>query len=227
LARIEQAGDGYCQGFIISRLGTTPSSITSGTNSTNGSKVNWTNPQVSSCASPGTTSCIQLRLDAVGYAVNALLLKANSTEGQDGITNQFRVGLYPFIQNLCYANVNSSSSCSVGLTTNLTGSTINNFATQLPGDGFVVVPAFGVDPWLDCGQAPRGEMACERTTAWVTSSGHAGRDVCRGLEIGVDIDQMIEGGGRYYDKRDMAKRMWATIMNTLQAIGALPRREVA
>jgi Flp pilus assembly protein TadG len=122
---------GYCQGFIISRLGTTPSSITSGTNSTNGNKVNWTNPQVSSCANPGTTSCIQLRLDAVGYAVNALLTKANSTEGQDGITNQFRVGLYPFIQNLCYANVNSSSSCSVGLTTNLTGSTINNFATQL------------------------------------------------------------------------------------------------
>ena len=38
---------------------------------------------------------------------------------------------YPFIQNLCYSNVNSSSSCSVGLTTNLTGSTINNFATQL------------------------------------------------------------------------------------------------
>jgi Flp pilus assembly protein TadG len=59
---------GYCQGFIISRLGTTPASITSGTNSTNGNDVNWTNPQVSSCASPGTTSCIQLRLDAVGYA---------------------------------------------------------------------------------------------------------------------------------------------------------------
>jgi Flp pilus assembly protein TadG len=122
---------GYCQGFIISRLGTTPSSITSGTNSTNGNKVNWTNPQVSSCANPGTTSCIQLRLDAVGYAVNALLTTANNTEAQDGITNQFRVGLYPFIQNLCYANVNSSSSCSVGLTTNLTGSTINNFATTL------------------------------------------------------------------------------------------------
>jgi len=93
--------------------------------------VNWTNPQVSSCASAGTTSCIQLRLDAVGYAVNALLTTANSTEGNDGITNQFRVGLYPFIQNLCYSGVNGSNSCSVGLTTSLTGSTINNFATQL------------------------------------------------------------------------------------------------
>jgi Flp pilus assembly protein TadG len=122
---------GYCQGFIISRLGTTPVSFASGNNSNNGLKVNWTNPQVGSCANPGTTSCIQLRLDAVGYAVNALLTQANSTESQDGITNQFRVGLYPFIQNLCYANVNSSSSCSVGLTTSLTGSTINNFATQL------------------------------------------------------------------------------------------------
>jgi Flp pilus assembly protein TadG len=122
---------GYCQGFIISRLGTTPVSITSGNNSTNGNKVNWTNPQVSSCSSPGTTSCIQLRLDAVGYAVNALLTTANNTETQHQITNQYRVGLFPFIQNLCYANVNSSSSCSVGLTTSLTGSTINNFATTL------------------------------------------------------------------------------------------------
>jgi hypothetical protein len=64
-----------------------------------------------------------------------LLTKANATEGQDGISNQFRVGLYPFIQNLCYSNVNSSSSCSVGLTANLTGSTINNFATQLATAG--------------------------------------------------------------------------------------------
>ena len=98
---------GYCQGFIISRLGTSPVSFANNTtNTTNGSKVNSTNPQVSSCASAGTTSCIQLRLDAVGYAVNALLTTANSTEGNDGITNQFRVGVYPFIQNLCYSGVN-------------------------------------------------------------------------------------------------------------------------
>ena len=54
----------------------------------------------------------------------------------------------------------------------------------------------------------------------------AGRDVCRGLEIGVDIDQKLEGGARYRDKREMAQKLWATIMNTLQAIGALPRKEV-
>jgi DNA polymerase I-like protein with 3'-5' exonuclease and polymerase domains len=55
----------------------------------------------------------------------------------------------------------------------------------------------------------------------------AERDVCRGLEIGVDIDQRLEGGARYRDKRLVAQKMWDTIMDTLQTIGALPRREAA
>ncbi len=122
---------GYCQGFTISRLGTTPVSFTSGTNSTNGSNVNWTNTQVSSCPTAGTTSCIQLRADAVGYAVTSLLSTASTTETNDNVSNQFQVGLFPFIQNLCTASANSSNSCSVGLTTSLTGATITNFATQL------------------------------------------------------------------------------------------------
>ena len=135
---------GYCMGFIISRLGTTPASLSGCTNDSTlpaspgsgkpsgcGQYVNWTNSQVSSCSSPGTTSCIQLRADAVGYAVNQLLATAANTEANDGVTNQFQVGLFPFIQNLCTANANSSNSCSVGLTTNLTGSTITNFAAQL------------------------------------------------------------------------------------------------
>jgi Flp pilus assembly protein TadG len=122
---------GYCQGFIISRLGTTPVSFTSGTNSSNGSNVNWTNTQVSSCPTAGTTSCIQLRADAVGYAVTSLLSTASTTETNDGVANQFQVGLFPFIQNLCTASANSSNSCSIGLTTSLTGSTITNFAAQL------------------------------------------------------------------------------------------------
>ena len=121
---------GYCQGFTISRLGTTPVLISSGNNTTNGNYVNWNNSQVSSCPTAGTTSCIQLRLDAVGYAVNALLTTANNTEKNTGTSNEFRVGLYPFIQTLCYSAVSSSNSCSVGLTTNLTG-TITNFAAQL------------------------------------------------------------------------------------------------
>jgi Flp pilus assembly protein TadG len=115
---------GYCQGFIITRLGTTPVSFSSGNNSANGLRVNWTNSQVSSCPNPGTTACIQLRADAVGYAVNQLLSTANSSEQ---VTNQFRVGLYPFIVNLY---------CYFPLTTSLNGSstssgTINYAAANL------------------------------------------------------------------------------------------------
>jgi hypothetical protein len=51
----------------------------------------------------------------------------------------------------------------------------------------------------------------------------AGQEVCDGLEIGVDIDQLLVGGARYADKRPVAKKMWATIMSVLMAIGALPR----
>jgi Flp pilus assembly protein TadG len=106
---------GYCQGFNISRLGTTPATGPT-------YNVNWSNTPVSFCSTPGTTSCIQLRADAVGYAVNALLSTAASSEQ---ITNQFKVGLYPFIQYL-YSYF--------PLTTNLTGTgsgTITNAASQL------------------------------------------------------------------------------------------------
>jgi hypothetical protein len=50
----------------------------------------------------------------------------------------------------------------------------------------------------------------------------AGRDVCDGLEIGVDTDQDLHSGARYRDKRPLAKKMWETMMRTLQEIGALP-----
>jgi DNA polymerase-1 len=55
----------------------------------------------------------------------------------------------------------------------------------------------------------------------------AGRDVCGSFEIGVDIDQKLVGGARYCDKRPMAQNMWRGIMDTLQSIGALPRRAMA
>jgi Flp pilus assembly protein TadG len=122
---------GYCQGFIISRLGTSKTTYSSGNNSVNGNTVNWSNTQVSSCPTPGTTQCIQLRLDAVGYALTSLLSTATTTEANNGVANEFRVGLFPFIQNLCYSGVGSSNSCSVGLTTSLSSSTITNFASQL------------------------------------------------------------------------------------------------
>src|SRR6516162_3717361 len=50
----------------------------------------------------------------------------------------------------------------------------------------------------------------------------AGRDVCDGFEIGVDVDQVRKNGARYQNKRQVAKEMWATIMDVLGAIGALP-----
>lgn len=102
---------GYCQGFIITRLGTTPTSFAANTNNTtNGNNVNWSNTQVTSCPVAGTTSCIQLRADAVGYAVTQLLSTASNSEL---VTSQFQIGLYPFIQNL-YTYV--------AMTSNLTGS---------------------------------------------------------------------------------------------------------
>jgi hypothetical protein len=51
----------------------------------------------------------------------------------------------------------------------------------------------------------------------------AGRDICNGFEIGVDVDQMLVSGVRYRDKRPMAQKMWDTIMSVLEVVGALPR----
>jgi DNA polymerase I len=54
----------------------------------------------------------------------------------------------------------------------------------------------------------------------------AGAETCRGLEVGADVDQLLEHGARYRDKRDLAKKMWATMMGVLQRIGALPPGEL-
>jgi DNA polymerase I-like protein with 3'-5' exonuclease and polymerase domains len=55
----------------------------------------------------------------------------------------------------------------------------------------------------------------------------AGRDTCDDLTIDVDVDQLLENGARYQDKRPMAQKMWATVMDALQAIKAVPARAVA
>jgi hypothetical protein len=47
----------------------------------------------------------------------------------------------------------------------------------------------------------------------------AGRDVCDGLTIDVDVDQKLVGGARYQDKRPVAKRMWDTMLGALETIG--------
>jgi Flp pilus assembly protein TadG len=55
----------------------------------------WGMTAVPNCQTDGTDACIQLRLDAVGYAVTELFKTANQTKK---VTNQFRIGLYPFIR---------------------------------------------------------------------------------------------------------------------------------
>jgi DNA polymerase I len=52
----------------------------------------------------------------------------------------------------------------------------------------------------------------------------AGRDVCKGLEIGVDVERMKDG--RFRDKRPVAVKMWATVMEALQKVGALPEGRI-
>jgi Flp pilus assembly protein TadG len=145
---------GYCQGFIISRLGTTPTSFAAGSNNaTNGNHVNWTNTQVTNCPTPGTTACIQLRADAVGYAVNNLLSNAYKAETANNRTDQFKVGLYPFIVQV-YNNGSPDGSGYASLTTSINGSatssgTINyaaaNLATLLDTGNNAALKSGGTD----------------------------------------------------------------------------------
>jgi hypothetical protein len=52
----------------------------------------------------------------------------------------------------------------------------------------------------------------------------AGREVCNGFEIGVDIDQKLEHGARYQDRCPFARKMWATMMDALATVKAVPRK---
>jgi Flp pilus assembly protein TadG len=153
---------GYCQGFIISRLGTSPVSFTAGTtNTNNGNSVNWNNTQVSSCPTAGTTSCIQLRADAVGYAVNQLLATASATETTDNISSQFKVGLYPFIVNLDTSYLPLTSSIT-------SGSAIYTAAANLANELDT-----GQDPVLGSG-GTHFENALSSMNSLITSVGTGG-----------------------------------------------------
>lgn len=157
---------GYCQGFKITRLGTTPASFTSGTNSTNGGNVNWTNTPVSSCPTAGTTACIQLQADAVGAGVNALFTQALAREAQTGISNEFQIGLFPFIRWLCTSSAGSSNSCSFGLTSSISsGSAIQTFAANLAN-----LLDTGQDPTLGSG-GTHFENALPEMNTFITSVG--------------------------------------------------------
>src|SRR5437879_1359046 len=149
--------NGYCMGYIYSRVGQTAlnnlitansvagalkqkpglpttmlpdlnNSVTPGTPNSlikgNSKSRADSLTAVSSCPTDGTDDCIQLRLDAVGYAVNQLFVTANASAK---VTNQFRIGLYPFIQKL-YAYFPLTSAIN-GSSTN--SSTINYAAANL------------------------------------------------------------------------------------------------
>lgn len=132
----------YCLGYAISRVSQSGyagllSTTTANSTYPKGKKLSSTMvsglpnslyaalPPVSNCPSDGTDSCIQLRLDAVGYAVNQLFITANNSMK---VTNQFRIGIYPFIRYLDSAYFPLTSSIN-GSSTN--PSTINYAAANL------------------------------------------------------------------------------------------------
>jgi Flp pilus assembly protein TadG len=150
--------NGYCLGYAISRVspsrfqnllvlqnpqgkypyknstsGTTnyqkylqlPSSMVSGLPGSLNTDPTYGLPAVASCPADGTDNCIQLRLDAVGYAVNELFKTANSSMK---VTDQFRIGLYPFITDIDENYAKLTSSISGDPTT---PGTINYAAAQL------------------------------------------------------------------------------------------------
>ncbi len=131
----------YCMGFVYSRVSQTllsnlinmtstaqvpkqkpglPDSMIPGLPGSLNTDPKWGIGAVTSCPTAGTDSCIQLRLDAVGYAVTQLFQTANNTEK---VINQYRIGLYPFIR---YLDSNYSP-----LTTSINGSAITNAASNL------------------------------------------------------------------------------------------------
>jgi Flp pilus assembly protein TadG len=117
---------------LTSSLTGTPNSLITG----NSASLSNSLTAVTSCPVAGGDACIQLRADAVGMALNAtvaangvdgLFATANKKEQLTSIPNQFRIGLYPFIQNLItYFKLTSSINNSPG-----TPNTINNAAANL------------------------------------------------------------------------------------------------
>jgi Flp pilus assembly protein TadG len=100
-----------------------PNSLLTG----NSNSLSYSLTAATSCPTDGTDACIQLRLDAVGYAVTQLLATAYNTELSTNVPNQFRIGLYPFIEQL-YSYFPLTTSIN-GSTTN--SSTINYAAANL------------------------------------------------------------------------------------------------
>jgi hypothetical protein len=111
--------------------------------------------------------------------------------------------------------------------------TLFNFPMQANGAEMLRLAAWrlceaGIVPSMLVHDAILLELTSEEQIAQAAEiMRQAGRDVCDGFEIGVDVDQVRKNGARYQDKRQVAKEMWATIMDVLGAIGALPKEDAA
>jgi DNA polymerase I len=55
----------------------------------------------------------------------------------------------------------------------------------------------------------------------------SGQDVLGGFKVDASFDQLLVGGARYTDKRAKAKKLWATMMDALESVGAVPKKDVA
>lgn len=98
---------------------------------------NWSNPQVTSCSTTGLSTCIQLRTDAVGIAIQQLLQTAQTTET---VSNQYRIGLYPFIAYLetyygLTANISATGSSSLSYAAGMITSLLDTGANSSLGSG--------------------------------------------------------------------------------------------
>ncbi|MDI9847655.1 pilus assembly protein TadG-related protein [Rhodoblastus sp. 17X3] len=115
-----------CQGYNLTRNG-----------------GNAKNTPVTYCPQPGTSACIQLRLDAVAYATQQLIQTAIDTAASDHIPNQFGIGLYPFVRwmqsyQALSTNLTTVKTAAAGLTAlidNGNGSSTVNLPTSGLGSG--------------------------------------------------------------------------------------------
>lgn len=85
-----------------------------------------------------------------------------------------------------------------------------------------ISPLPPVSGWMPLADLQRALCAPSESSA--PGRAKATTTVCGGFEIGVDVDQLLEHGARYRDKRPVAKAMWQTIMDVLQEVGAIDER---
>ena len=96
----------------------------------NSSSLSYSLAAATSCPTAGTDGCIQLRLDAVGVALTDLFATASSAQ-YELVTNEFRIGLYPFITSLySYFPLTTAINGSVTNSTTINYAA-NNLATLL------------------------------------------------------------------------------------------------